>query len=273
MFRAVGSTYALNRKLTAEATKGLLLDALAAGPLYVFDRANEFTVKLDHGALAAVSEAEVLQGLNIAAVGSTATGWEILQFVGAELVGADTYRLSNLLRAQSGSEPEMLATRPTGSRFVLLNGAVVQPVLSLADAALPQNWRVGPARFDIANKYVSLTTPGAMLGLRPLSPCQLRARRDGGDVVFSWLRRTRSDGDSWELADVPLGEASEAYTLDIMDGAAVKRGVAPVAPTYRYLAADIAADFGTPPAAFSLRVAQMSAVYGKGAALQETVTV
>jgi len=273
VFRAVGSTYALNRRLQAEATKGQLLDALAAGPLYVFDRANQFTVKLDHGALAAVSEAEVLQGLNVAAVGTAATGWEILQFAGAELIGPDTYRLSNLLRAQSGSEPEMLAIRPAGSRFVLLNGAVVQPVLSLADAALPQNWRVGPARFDIANKYLSLATAGAMLGLRPLAPCQLQGRRDGGDVVFSWLRRTRSDGDSWELADVPLGEASEVYTLDIMDGAAVKRSATPVVPTYRYLAADIATDFGTPPATFSLRVAQMSAVYGKGATLTESVAV
>jgi hypothetical protein len=273
LYRLVGANYVLNRAVEAAATKGALTEALPAGPLYVFDRATSFTVRLEAGALSAVSEAQVLQGANVAAVGSPATGFEILQFAGAELVGTDAYRLSVLLRGQSGSEPEVAASRAAGERFVLLNGAVVQPVLSLADAGLPHTWKLGPAQYDINRKHLTLTTSGKMLGLRPLSPCQLRARRDGADVVFDWIRRTRIDGDSWEAAEVPLGEESEAYVLDILDGPAVKRSASLSAPTYRYLAADIAADFGTAPSSFSLRVAQMSAVFGRGANLVETVDV
>ena len=273
VFRAAGGAYILNRTVEAEATKGVLLDALTTGPLFVFDRATKFDVKLDFGALSSVSEAEVLQGSNIAAVGSPAAGWELLQFGTAELVGPDTYRLSLLLRGQSGSDPEMLATRPPGSRFVLLNGAVVQPVLSLADAGLALSWRLGPAQYDLARKYLSISFQGKMLGLRPLPPCQLRARHDGGDLVFSWIRRTRIDGDSWELSEVPLGEDSEAYVFDIFDGSTLKRSANTLTPSYRYAAADITADFGAPPATLSLSIAQMSATFGRGANLLETINV
>ena len=268
-----GTSFALNRTVDAQATKGVLLDALAAGPLFVFDRGSQCTVKLENGALASVSEEELLRGLNVAVVGDAATGWEIIQFANAELIAANTYRLSVLLRGQSGSGPEMLVSRAPGSRFVLLNGAVVQPVLALSDAGLPQSWKIGPAQYDIARKYLTIEHQGKLLGLRPLTPCQLRGQRDAADVVFSWIRRTRIDGDSWDLAEVPLGEESESYLLEILDGVTVKRTAGTAAPSYRYLAADIAADFGTAPSQFSLRLGQMSAAYGRGANLVETIDV
>ena len=38
---------------------------------------------------------------------------------------------------------------------------------------------------------------------------------------LSWIRRTRRDGDGWG-AEVPLGEDSETYALDVIDGALSK---------------------------------------------------
>ena len=97
--------------------------------------------------------------------------------------------------------------------------------------------------------------------------------RDGGDVLFTWIRRTRIDGDGWEPVEIPLGEASESYRLDILDGATVKRSVAVTSPVYRYLASDIAADFGAAPSAYDLNLAQVSAAYGVGATLSRTLHV
>jgi hypothetical protein len=232
------------------------------------------TVKLDAGALSAVSDTELLAGANAAAIGDSVTGWEIVQFAAAELIAAKTYRIGSLFRGQSGSEPEMLAARPAGSRFVLLNAAVVQQQLLLAQAALSLTWRIGPAARDHGDdSYVQLTHQGKLTGLRPLSPCQFRASRDGNDVVFTWIRRTRIDGDSWELSEVPLGEDSESYVAEILDGGAVKRTVQTAVPSLRYTAAEIAADFGTSPSAFTLRIAQLSASYGRGANLQRTINV
>ena len=274
VYRRTGpTTFSFNRLIASQATMGILLDQLAAGPLNVFDRANAVTVKLSYGALTSVGEPELLQGANIAAVGSATAGWEIIQFGAAELVAARTYRISKLLRGQSGSDPEVTALRLAGERFVLINGAVVQPKLSLAEAGLLNTWKIGPAQYDLGRAYVTIDHRSLMLGLRPWAPCQLRGRRSGSDVRFTWIRRARIDGDSWDIEEVPLGEDAESYRLDVMDGSAVKRSVTVAAPEYLYPASAIAADFGADPQSFTLRIAQLSAVYGRGANLQRTIDV
>jgi hypothetical protein len=206
-------------------------------------------------------------------VGDETLGWEILQFATAELTGPDTYRLSMLLRGQAGSAPEMLAERPAGSRFVLLNAAVVQPQLALSEAGLPVTWRFGPAQYEVSRGHVSVMQQGQMPGLRPLSPCHAAARQENGDIVLAWLRRTRSDGDSWDLEEVPLGEESEAYVVQIRDGEVLKREVEVSSSFYRYPAADIAADFGAIPSRLTVRICQLSATFGRGAFLERTLDV
>ena len=271
--RTGSASFSFNRLIESRATMGFLTSGLSAGPLHVFDRGNAFDVRLTTGVLSSVSMAELFQGLNAAAIGSPETGWEIIQFGQAELTGERDYRLSLLLRGQSGSSPEMLALRGPGQRFVLLDEAVVQPVLSLAQAGLEQAWRIGPSQYDAARAQAELSHRSLRLGLRPLSPCQLRAVRSGGDVLFSWIRRSRLAGEDWEEGEVPLAEEREDYRLDILSGSAVRRSVRLAAPEYRYGAAEIAADFGSDPGSFRLRIAQVSTVFGAGAALERTIHV
>ena len=64
-------------------------------------------------------------------------------------------------------------------------------------------------------------------------------------MTFSWIRRTRIDGDSW-LGEVPLGEDSERYAVDILSGSTVLRTLDAAAPSVLYAAADEIADFGAP---------------------------
>ena len=274
VYRRTGAaSFALNRLITSRATQGRTLTDLTMGPLHMFDRANSLTVKLGVGALASVSETELLLGANAAAVGSSETGWEIIQFRDAELIAERTYKLSYLLRGQSGSGPEMLALRAAGMRFVFLNAAAVQLQLSLAEAGLSNTWRIGPARYDIGRSYPTIEHTGKKLGLRPLSPCHLRATRTGGSVAFNWIRRTRAEGDSWDVAEVPLGEDQEAYVVEIRDGPTLKRSTQTSTPDYLYSAGGIAADFGSDPGVFTLHIAQLSTVYGRGSTLQGTIHV
>jgi hypothetical protein len=272
--RSSAASFAFNRFIEAQATMGTLMTPLAAGPLFVFDRATSFVVVLKYGALSSVSEAEGLGGANIAVIGDAATGFEIIQFASAELIAVNTYRVKTLIRGQAGSGPEMLASRMAPTNFVLFNPAVVQAELAGAEAGLENTWRVGPAQLDSGHSaYLDLTLQGQSKALRPLSPCQLRGLRDGADVVFTWVRRSRIDGDGWEPVEIPLGEESESYRLEIMDGAAVRRAVEVTNPSYRYAASDIATDFGMAPSAYDLRVAQVSASFGRGATLAGTVSL
>lgn len=274
VYRKAGpASFSFNRLVSARATMGTLQSELVEGPLHVFDRGCSVTVKLSYGALASVSAEELLQGANAAAVGTPETGWEIIQFANAELVGARTYRLSMLLRGQSGSNAEMLPLRSAGQRFVLLNRAVVQPALSLGEAGLTNTWRIGPSLYDLGRSYVSIQQRGTMLGLRPLSPCQARAIRQGGDVLFTWIRRTRFGGDSWDIEEVPMAEDRESYLIEIAEGTEVRRTLTVSEPHYLYPSAAIAADFGADPGAFTIRIAQLSAVFGAGATLQRTLHV
>ena len=146
--------------------------------------------------------------------------WEVVQFQTATLIAPGTYVLSKLLRGQGGSEFAMRPSVAAGARFVLFNTAVARVDLAASEIRLPYSWRYGPATRDIGDaSYAVAAHTFQGLGLKPLSPVHVRAVRAGGDVAFSWVRRTRLGGDSWETPEVPLGEDNESYEVDILDGA------------------------------------------------------
>ncbi len=268
------SSFTFNRDINFRATMGVTLNQLPAGPPHRLDFSHSLDVQMIFGALQSVSEDEMLGGANIAAIGDTESGYEIIQFQTAELVGEKTYRLSGLLRAQAGSEAEMLTLREAGQKFVLLNSAVVQPNLTLDQTGLQQTWRVGPAQVDQAHpSYVELTFDGNLKSLRPYAPVQLRAMRDATGVQLTWIRRTRIDGDSWDLDDVPVGEPLESYRLEILNGTIVARSADLNTPSYHYATSDMMADFGSTQTTITFRVAQLSAAVGNGTFAQRTLNV
>jgi hypothetical protein len=275
VLRKSGSaSFTLNRTISAPATMGVTLSTLPQGAAHRLDHSVMLDVKLESGALASVSREELLNAANIAAIGTEATGFEIIQFEVATLIATDTYRLSGLLRAQGGSAAEMLASRAAGQDFVLLNEAVVPVVCTLQEATLPSTWRIGPAHLDHAHPcYLEKNINGTLKALRPLAPVQPRMKKVAGGVELSWIRQTREAGGSWDLAEVPLGEERESYLLDILDGATVKRGVTLFAPSYFYSDAAMTTDFGAPQTSVALRVAQLSALVGAGTPLERLLNV
>ena len=259
------ANFALEAVAQASAVTGVTLDPLPAGPTSRYDRANAVHVRLDDGMLASVTELALLGGANTAAIQNTDGEWEVLQFQSAVLTAPSTYRLSSLLRAQSGSEAAMRAPLAGGARFVLLDTRVTPVDLAPGEIGLPYTWRCGRSDRDIGDaSFAEAMHAFTGEGLKPLSPVHVRGKRTAGDLAISWVRRTRIGGDSWDAVDVPLGEESERYEVDILDGVAVRRTLAATSPTVTYTAAQQTADFGSPQAAIDLRVCQLSAVRGRG---------
>jgi len=273
--RAGDAGYSLDTLLTRPAAFGQLTTVLPSGPLARYDRHASCEVKLVTGTLQSISVGDLLAGGNAAAVESATGRWEVLQFANAELIGERTYRLSLLLRGQAGSDPEMVDEVAIGSTFVLLDRAVLQLDVTSADLGLMLQLAAGPASRDPADaSYLSFTLTPSGLGLRPLRPVHVSARQTGGDIEITWIRRSRIGADSWQGIDIPLGEDSEAYVLEILNGANVARQVEVTSPAYLYSAADRMADFGTPlPATLHVRVAQSSATYGPGSFAEKTFNV
>jgi hypothetical protein len=164
--------------------------------------------------------------------------------------------------------------------LVLLDTSVSLLPMAQADIGLPWNWRIGPASRPVSDaSYAASTFTPAGIGLRPFSVAQVeqpwRTARAPGDLTIRWTRRSRAlAADSWEAVDVPLAEDAEAYVVEIMDGAVVKRSLTTGAPSVLYTAAQQSADWGAPlgpGAALAIRIVQMSQTFGRGAA--QTITL
>lgn len=262
------------------ARMGTLVSALGAGPSSRFDMANELVVDIRGGTLQSVTDTALLSGANALAVESAPGVWEIVQGANAELVATGRYRLTRLLRGQRGTEHAIAASVAPGARVVVIDDSLVPMPIPVGDIGQPWNWRIGPASLPFTDdSYVAQSFTPTGVGLRPFSVGHIEQPglrgRTPGDLTIRWKRRDRSlVADSWEAIDAPLSEASEAYEVDILDGATVKRTLSSSTTSVVYSEAQQIADWGAalgPGATLVVRIAQLSALVGRGAA--RTVTL
>ncbi|MEI4235238.1 GTA baseplate fiber-binding domain-containing protein, partial [Roseovarius sp. D22-M7] len=238
---------------------------------------NSLTVFMTTGGdrLESVTQDAMLGGANAALVLKADGAPEIIQFRDVTLNADGSYTLSGLLRGRRGTDV-FVDGHATGEVFVLLDPDDVETLaIALGDLGLPRAWRaVGfGALFEEAE---TVTQSHAGRDLMPYAPVGVTATRSGmpDDITLSWIRRTRIGGE-WKdgTGTVPLGEAHEAYEVDILDGpgGAVLRTLAATSPCAVYANADILADFGAVPASLSVKVYQLSTVAGRG--FPRTVTL
>ncbi len=250
------------------------LDPLPAGPPGRLDLFNSFRVRAPAGTLVSVSDIQMFGGANVAAVLGGDGAWEMIAFANAELIGPGEWRLSRLLRGLGGAEALASRVLPANAQFVRLDDAVTPLTTTLADIGVPVRWRIGPANVDVGDPAVTeFTTTPKNLPLLSYSPVQASARRVDAGVAIAFQRRGRRDADTWEIVDIPLGEQSEAYEIDILNGGAVVRTLKASTPSLTYASADELADFGAPLSHIELRLAQLSASVGRGYALHATLLI
>jgi hypothetical protein len=252
--------------VTKRASLGRLTRALGPGLEGRLDWGGSIGVEMFDAELSSVGMVQLLNGANAAAVRSSAGTWEVFQFQMAEEVAANVWELSGLLRGQLGTSDAMSAGASRGADFVLLDDAVVPAGLLPGETGLLLRWRVGPAAAEFSpGNFFETSEVGGVRALLPFAPVHIRAARSGDDVVISWTRRGRIEADGWEGADIPLGEESEQYRIEIApaDGAVVRTGIV-TEPVWIYDAAAITADFGTLPAEIDVTVRQLSTAVGWG---------
>ncbi len=257
--------YQLRALASAPAVMGTILDPMPAGPEGVMDLATHIRVEVGGGELVSVSGLQLLSGANAAAVRNEAGEWEVFQYAAATLVAPSTYELSGLLRGQAGTGHAMRSPLASGARFVALTVEVEAIPLTVDELHLPLSWRFGPSARAIGDvSYQDRQHAFSGIGLRPLSPVHVKGRRSAGDLIITWIRRTRLGGDNWEAAEVPLAEESERYEVDIMSGTTAVRTLSANEPSVVYSAAEQIADFGATQPACTVIVFQLGAVFGRG---------
>lgn len=262
-----GNNFSQIATTSSRAVKGALLDELGdwtGGNL--FDTINYIDVVMVYGELSSVSDLALLNGANAAIVGN-----EIVQFRDAELIGAGRYRLTKLLRGRIGTEHEITTHEP-GTDFILIDN-------SLANIAMPSS------TFGLLRHYKAVTNTDTLTAtseapyiytgktLRPYSPSHIKGARDGGNnLTITWLRRTRINGEWRDGVDVALGEDSERYEVEILNGSTVVRTISGLtSASASYSAANQTTDFGSPQPSVSVRIYQLSAAFGRGVPREATI--
>ncbi len=266
------AAYVLEQIITARSTIGVSETPLAAGPVGRWDLGAALQVKLVSGSLESRETLALLNGANLAAIGDGSNGnWELFQFRQADLVAENTYLLQGRLRGQLGSDGLIPTLWPEGSYVLLLDSTLRQLDLTLAQRRLARHYRIGPARRSYEDpSYTHSVESFDGNGLRPYSPVHLRLGSAlGSDVTTNWIRRSRIEGDSWDLAEIPLGETVEAYRVRVLRGSTVLREVEVAQPTWIYDTAAQSADGAL--AGDRIEVAQLSERYGAGLATSKAL--
>lgn len=261
-----GATYQQIAAITTAATMGRVLNVLGdfKGGL-IPDEINTLKVKMTRGSLSSVPFASFVNGAQAAIIGD-----EIVYFRSAVLNADGTYTVSGFLRGMRGSE-YAIANHAIGERFILVDMSLQRIAGVTADLHVPRLYKAVTSGGSLATTPPkSFTNDGA--GLKPYAPVLVGGGRDAaGNLTITWTRRTRISGEWRPFADAPIGEASEAYEVDILNGPTVVRTLSSTTPTFAYAAADQVTDFGSAQSSVALVVYQISQVIGRGYPASATI--
>lgn len=219
--------------------------ALAAAQAGVIDYTASLTVDMARSGatLSSASDAELAAGANLAAVGSRAKGWEIIQFKTASLASG-VYTLTGLLRGLYGTH-NRIAAHGLNEDFILLAGLAGIEFLAADTAGVEHLYRpVNPAgRAGASFAYAATALP-----LQPLPAAGAYAGRSAsGDCLLKWRRADRYEFSCPDLPDnrdAPMSELSQAYEVDVIHPISLEvlRTIAAAAPAVTYTSAQQVAD-------------------------------
>jgi hypothetical protein len=245
-----------------EVTDYSTFENISSIPHTRWDEQTTITVSTLNGKeLYSATKENVLNGYNACAIGSETNGWEIISFRNVTDNGNGSYTLSGLLRGLRGTEHHIKSSK---------NMLVALGFDSLIYVNMP-NDKINISRnYRLVTLGMVLTTDFGFhwkskgLPLKPWSPVHIFAYKMGGDVIISWLRRSRAE-ESWAAGEVPLLEEQENYEIDIKDSSGnIVRTLTSFTNQVTYTNEDQITDFGTLIGTINVDIYQMSTVIGRG---------
>lgn len=278
---AEGTEFAQAGAIVDEMSWGAASNALGAPEdPFQTDEVNTLRVFMNVGAtdLVSVSQLEMVNGANPAALIHANGDVEIIQFRDV-VVNADTSRtLSGLLRGRRGTDV-FVGGHAAGETFLLLDPDTVDLVsLTLGEVGATRFYK-GVTTGQLFEEAPTTTKISAGNDLKPYHPASQKVTIGGGDdLTLTWVRRTRVGG---QLQDgqgtVPLSEDSEEYEVDILDtpgGSVVRTFTGLSSPTVLYTSANQTTDGFSPPLSqLTFKVFQVSVQVGRGFSLEVTIDV
>lgn len=223
------------------------------------DTKNYVDIVMMHGEISSITYAQLMDYGNAAMLGA-----ELIQFMTAELIDTNTYRISGLLRGRLGTETD-IAGHALGDKFVLLDGnirSINTPISQVNTESLYKPASVGRT----LQQTVAVAFTNSARKKRPLSIVHLAATQDisgNWNIVFD--RRTRYRAAWADGVDAPLGETEELFEIEFLSGdEAVVNTYQTDTTSYQYTVAQQTADFGSAVNGIVMDVYPVSPQYGRG---------
>lgn len=270
LYRDRGAGYELVDRFFVPAIAGVTTGSVTSLETNSLDTSATITVDLygTTATLESVTESELVNGANAAVLGDG----QIFQFQTATQVGGydNRWTLSNILWSRRGSD-HAAGSHASGARFLLLDGAVQFIQNDLSERGTARNFKAATSGLSLADVAATSFTWDART-LQPLSVVDVAGSRDMSDnLTITWKRRTRLGGHWADSIDVPLGEESESYEIDVMSGATVLRTITATSETASYTSAEQTTDGLTPGDPVEVNIYQISALVGRGFVRNETI--
>lgn len=277
IYRSVdgGQTWTDLQGFTSPVTMGYARGALGAGRFDIVDASSVLGVDMVAGDLSSIDELAQFAGGNALAYGAPGR-WEICSPRTVTLNADGSLRMTDWLRGRFGTE-WAASLHQSGDALVLLTDPDLAWISMESGAiGLARDYRGITAGRAIDTDDNRSETYNAV-NLQPLSPVYLNGSRHPStrDWELSWTRRGRVSPDWRGSVDVPVGEASEAYEVEIYDGSGyttVKRTLTSSTPAVAYTSDQQVTDFGSNQGTLYVRVYQLSATVGRGYPLTTSIT-
>ena len=273
-----GQTWTAIQGFTAPGSViGSAINAIGPGRTDLIDKASTLTVSLASGALASVSEAQMLSGANHFAYGEHGR-WEIIAAQNCTLQGDGSYVLTDLLRGRFGTE-WACGLHEAADTVVLLDPSKVAFITSnLNSIGVSRTYRAVTAGTSATGaSEEEFTYTG--VNLECLAPVYLNGNRhpSTNDWALEWIRRTRVGGEWRDFVDATLGETAESYEVEIYSDdsyATLKRTISGLStPSANYTSVQQVTDFGVVQTEIFVKVYQLSTNVGSGYPLVGTIGI
>ncbi len=268
-----GATYNQLFSLVSDTLTATIDAPLPVTQAYTWDDSTTILITTPDESFAfeSVTDDAMLNGANGAAVGADGR-WEIIQYGIATQIGPTSWALSHLLRGRRGTEHVIGSSRANDALTVISQHTIGRVVLASSEIGAIRTYR----GTSIGASFTSGTVEnfaGHAQALVPFSPVHLAAHRlTDGDISISWLRRSRLGRTLMSGVDIPLGEATEAFSVDILSPDSPSSPEVVVrtidvtgAEDVLYTVTMQEADFGsTPLSSIKVAIYQISAIVGRG---------
>lgn len=229
----------------------------------VIDELNSLTVNLGAGQMSSSTRDLMFadQTINALLVGS-----EIIRYINATMDSPGVYTLTGLFRGQRGTDWAISGHVAT-ERCVLLSTSSIRRVTSqlseIGTLGYYKGVTLGKSLANVASE--EFTDTG--IALKPFSVADIRiASNNAQDILLTWKRRTRL---STRFAGplgmvVPLGEATEAYLIDVYTGSTLLSTLSSTSQSVTYSAEQQITDGVSGATSLRFDVYQVSADVGRG---------